>query len=87
VKKYKNVDAASHWISLRPLAALIALAPLLASCASSGMYNMSDEWCARHLEASAARCPAPQELAQRTAENDTRVSGPAERPGEGVSLQ
>ena len=41
------------------------LVPLLAACASSGLYNMSDEWCATHLSASAARCPKDQErLAQ-----------------------
>jgi len=33
------------------------LVPLLASCASAGLYNMSDDWCAAHLNASAARCP------------------------------
>jgi len=35
-----------------------ALIPLLTSCASIGLYDMSDEWCAHHLDASAARCPA-----------------------------
>lgn len=48
--------------------AFIAVVPLLTSCASSGMYYMSDDWCARHLAASAARCPGNQtdnqELAQ-----------------------
>jgi hypothetical protein len=38
----------------------IAVTPLLASCASSGLYNMSDEWCARHADASAAHCPGNQ---------------------------
>ena len=49
---------------------IVALVPLLASCASSGLYNMSDEWCAAHLSASAARCPSDQErvVAQREQE-------------------
>ena len=71
MKKYKNVVAASFFGSLP---ALIVVAPLLASCASSGLYNMSDEWCARHLDATAARCPENQELAHRPAETDLHVS-------------
>jgi hypothetical protein len=39
----------------------IVILPLLASCASSGLYYMSDGWCEAHLEASAARCPEHQE--------------------------
>jgi len=39
---------------------LIALVPLLASCASSGLYNMSEEWCTTHSGATAARCPESQ---------------------------
>jgi hypothetical protein len=39
---------------------VVALVSLLASCASSGLYNMSDDWCAAHLDASAARCPSHQ---------------------------
>jgi len=39
MKKYKNVVAASFFSSLP---AFIVVAPLLASCASSGLYNMSD---------------------------------------------
>ncbi len=72
---------------MKKLCALIAIAPLLASCASLGLYNMSDAWCARHLDASVARCPSNQEPAPRTAENDTHVSGPAVPAGEGESLQ
>lgn len=49
------------------LRASIAFVPLLASCANSGLYNMSDEWCARHSDATAAHCPRNQELAHRTA--------------------
>lgn len=37
--------------------AIVVLALLLASCASIGLYNMSDDWCTRHTTASAARCP------------------------------
>lgn len=48
--------------------AFVALAPVLASCASTGLYNMSDEWCAKHLNASEARCPGAQQ--QRVVHND-----------------
>jgi hypothetical protein len=43
------------------VSSLLAVIPLLASCASSGLYNMSDEWCARHLDATAAHCPQNQD--------------------------
>ncbi|HUI62911.1 MAG TPA: hypothetical protein VLX90_21965 [Steroidobacteraceae bacterium] len=46
--------------------AIAALVPLLASCASSGLYNMSDAWCATHVNASASRCPLDR---QRVADN------------------
>jgi hypothetical protein len=74
MKKNKNAVAASF---LSPLPVLIAVAPLLASCASSGLYNMSNEWCAKHLDATAARCPENQALAHRTAgiDNHVRRSG------------
>jgi hypothetical protein len=49
---------------------LAALIPLLASCASSGLYYMSDEWCAAHLGASAARCPEKKDAQRRVADND-----------------
>ena len=52
--------------------ALVVLVPLLASCASSGLYNMSDDWCAAHSEASAARCPRDQ---KRVAHNETAANG------------
>lgn len=52
------------------LAAFIAFTPLLTSCTSSGLYNMSDQWCASHLDASAAHCPGSQEPAYRTASRD-----------------
>lgn len=51
-------------------AAFIASIPLLASCAGPGLFNMSDEWCARHADATVARCPGNQELAPRTASRD-----------------
>jgi hypothetical protein len=52
------------------LAVFIAFIPLLASCAGPGLFNMSDEWCARHPDATGAHCPANQELAPRTASRD-----------------
>lgn len=57
-------------ITRTALRALIALTPLLASCASSGLYNMSDQWCARHSQATAAQCPRSQELAVQSASRD-----------------
>jgi hypothetical protein len=53
------------------LLAIAVLAPLLASCASSGFYNMSDAWCAKHLSASEARCPRDHE---RVANNDREAA-------------
>jgi hypothetical protein len=53
--------------------AAVMVLPLLASCASSGLYNMTEEWCERHVEVSAARCPEHQESAdpqQRVAANE-----------------
>jgi len=50
------------------IALSVLLVPLMASCASSGLYNMSDDWCAAHLNASAARCPQHDE--QRVAAKD-----------------
>jgi hypothetical protein len=49
---------------------VMVLVPLLASCASAGLYNMSDEWCTAHVNASAARCPQNEEQ-RRVAANDT----------------
>ena len=43
------------------IALSVVIVPLLASCASSGLYNMSDDWCAAHVSASAARCPQNDE--------------------------
>lgn len=54
----------------RTRAVFIAFVPLLASCAGPGLFNMSDEWCARHSDATAAQCPGNQELAPRTARRD-----------------
>jgi hypothetical protein len=39
------------------IALIAVLVSLLAACASSGLYNMSDTWCAAHPGASLARCP------------------------------
>jgi len=67
-------------------ASLIVGLPLLASCASSGLYIMSDEWCERHLDASAAHCPENQRA--RASGSDpslTLVSGAsASRDGDGL---
>jgi len=49
-------------------AVITALFPLLASCASSGFYNMSGTWCAAHVEATPARCPEHAD-ARRVAAN------------------
>ena len=53
---------------------VVVVVPLLASFASSGLYNMSDEWCARHVDASPARCPENQALTHRTADASTHGS-------------
>lgn len=62
-------------------ASSIAVMPLLASCASSGFYYMSDDWCARHLEARPARCPENQKVrpSNSAQEIDTGLSGLASR--------
>ena len=49
------------------IALIAVVSSLLAGCASSGLYNMSDEWCAAHVTASEARCP--KDL-KRVAHND-----------------
>ena len=59
------------------LIAIVAIVPLLASCANVGLYNMSDEWCAAHMLASPARCPDHQErvavkASERVADNELR---------------
>src|SRR5256885_97436 len=70
MKKYKNVLAGSF---LGSLPGFLGVALLRASGASWGLYNMSDEWGAGHLEATAARCPEKQELARGPAETDIHV--------------
>lgn len=62
-------------------ATLIAVTPLLASCASSGFYYMSDDWCARHLDAGPARCPENQRARNSDGDAgiDTERSGFASR--------
>jgi hypothetical protein len=72
--------AATLMPSMR-ITSIVALVLLLASCASSGLYNMSDNWCAAHLNASAARClPDPQRVAdkelERVANNSKQQPGP-----------
>ena len=67
--------------SLMASATLIAVTPLLASCASSGFYYMSDDWCARHLEAGAARCPENQTIRSASSGPGIREPGITE-PGD-----
>jgi hypothetical protein len=59
-----------------PPRALFLLIPLLASCASSGFYNMTDDWCDTHADASTVRCPGNQRPEQRTAGMPTRLASP-----------
>ncbi|HVN44088.1 MAG TPA: hypothetical protein VMT66_02460 [Steroidobacteraceae bacterium] len=62
----------------RLLRAFVAVVPLTASCASSGFYYMSDDWCGRHVDAGAARCPgSPERAHPATAEPE---SPPPPRP-------
>jgi hypothetical protein len=76
--------AALEWQRCMPsmrITSIVALVLLLASCASSGLYNMSDNWCAAHLNASAARClPDQQRIAdkelERVANNSKQQPGP-----------
>lgn len=68
--KFPSCGAVQLTIIHTALATSIALIPLLASCAGPGLFNMSDKWCARHSEATAARCPGNQELAPRTVSRD-----------------
>jgi hypothetical protein len=51
------------------IALIAVLVSLLAGCASSGLYNMSDTWCAAHPGASLARCPQ-NDAARRVVVND-----------------
>lgn len=71
-------ELAAHQNDMR-VTVIIAIVPLLASCANLGLYNMSDEWCAAHTLASPARCPDHQERvaakeSDRVAESELRRS-------------
>jgi hypothetical protein len=57
-------------------ASLLAAMPLLASCAGSGLYYMSDDWCARHIEASPAHCPLKQNARNSADSNDVQQIDP-----------
>jgi hypothetical protein len=59
------------------IALIAAVVPLLASCASAGLYEMSDEWCAAHPDASVARCPE-RDKERRLAVNDTEHAADSE---------
>ena len=61
-------------ISRMKVLTITALVSLLASCASTGLYNMSDDWCGAHVNASTARCPQNEER-RRVAANDTKHAG------------
>jgi len=63
-------------IRLFSYASLIAAMPLLASCASSGLYYMSDDWCARHVDASQAHCPLKQNARNAADSNDVQQIDP-----------
>jgi hypothetical protein len=52
--------------NVRTTLSIVALVPLLASCASAGLFNMSDDWCAAHVGASESRCPKQQERVAET---------------------
>lgn len=55
--------------SMRTVLCLLMVVPLLASCGSGGLFNMSEEWCRAHVNASAARCGSRQErVASRSSE-------------------
>ncbi len=56
---------------------MFALVPLLTCCASSGLYNMSDDWCAAHVNASPARCP--ERLQERRVAVNEQERGAADR--------
>jgi hypothetical protein len=58
------------------IALSVVIVPLLASCASAGLYNMSDDWCAAHLNASAARCPQHDEERRVAAKDGVHVADP-----------
>lgn len=67
-RSFCGARAATLIPSIR-ITSIVALVLLLASCASSGLYNMSDNWCAAHLNASAARClPDQQRVADKERE-------------------
>ena len=79
-RRFCGARAATLMPSMR-ITSIVALVLLLASCASSGLYNMSDNWCAAHLNASAARCPADQQRVadkelERVANNSKQQPGP-----------
>lgn len=76
-----NINNKGTALSFIASAALIAAMPLLASCASSGLYYMSDDWCASHLDAGPARCPENQRAHNSSVDTgiDTEHSGYASR--------
>jgi hypothetical protein len=57
--------------TMRTVLRLLVLVPLLSSCGSGGLFNMSEDWCRAHVNASEARCGTRQE---RVAERNTERS-------------
>jgi hypothetical protein len=50
----------------------VLLVPFLAACGSGGFFNMSEDWCRAHVNASEARCGTHQErVANRTSQSST----------------
>lgn len=86
-KMHTTIKSPAAILSLTGMSlSLIALLPMLGACAGSGLYNMSDDWCAAHLQASAARCPEHTRLAgagaapQGAAMEDDQVDRPDSQP-------
>jgi hypothetical protein len=76
-----NWDLFCAPVSLKAMIAVVIAAgwTCLGGCVSSGFYQMSDDWCMRHPEASVARCgPNQGALAQaaRTDGSQTQSNGP-----------
>jgi hypothetical protein len=58
--------------SMKTALSLLLLLPILASCGSGGLFNMSEDWCQTHVHASEARCGTHQErMATRTGQSST----------------
>ncbi len=77
-RRFCGARAATLMPSMR-ITSIVALILLLESCASSGLYNMSDNWCAAHLNTGPGQCPPDQ---QRVADEEERVANNSkQQPG------